>query len=122
MNSLITLKGRSKMAKARAGIEPLPPIVGIAIGDGGVDANGNVTEPGDVLKHELLRRAVDKIEQLTETSYRFSLSLSKTELADKAISEMALYDTEGDIVAVKNFKRKYKDPDMEMVFEFDDVF
>lgn len=122
MNSLITLKGRSKMAKARAGLAPLPPILGIAIGDGGVDANGNVTEPGDVLKHELLRRAVDKIEQLTETSYRFSLSLSKTELADKAISEMALYDTEGDIVAIKNFKRKYKDPDMEMVFEFDDVF
>ncbi|MCM1220437.1 MAG: phage tail protein [Lachnospiraceae bacterium] len=122
MNNRITLKGRSKMAKARAGVAQLPPIVGIAVGDGGTDSEGNVMTPTDELRHELLRRNVDSIEKITETSYRFSLSLSRDELSDKAISEMALYDSEGDIVAIKNFKRKYKDPDMEMVFEFDDTF
>ena len=36
-NSVITLKAREKMVKARAGIQPLPAIVGMAFGDGGVD-------------------------------------------------------------------------------------
>ena len=38
-NSVITLKAREKMVKARAGIQPLPAIVGMAFGDGGVDSS-----------------------------------------------------------------------------------
>lgn len=122
MNSIITVTGRRKMAQARAGIAALPKIVGIALGNGGVDEDGNVLEPGDNLKGELLRRAADSIEKVTETSYRFSLCLSKEELANEALSEMALYDEDGDIVAIKNFKRKEKDADMKMTFEMDDTF
>ena len=39
-----------------------------------------------------------------------------------AISEIALYDTDGDYVGLKTFRTKYKDEDMEMVFELDDQF
>lgn len=35
MKNLVTLAGRSKMAKARAGIVDLPAITQIALGDGG---------------------------------------------------------------------------------------
>ena len=35
---------------------------------------------------------------------------------------MALYDEDGDIVAVKNFSVKGKDAGMEMIFEIDDTF
>lgn len=122
MNSLITVAGRRKMAQARAGIAILPKIVGIALGNGGVDSEGNVLAPGETLNSELLRREADSITQVSETSYRFSLSLSKDDLAGEAISEMALYDENGDIVAVKNFSAKGKDADMEMIFEMDDTF
>lgn len=122
MNSMITVTGRRKMAQARAGVTTLPKIVGIALGNGGVDTEGNVLAPGETLNNELLRREADSITPVSETSYRFSLCLSKDELAGEAISEMALYDEDGDIVAVKNFSVKGKDADMEMIFEIDDTF
>ncbi len=122
MKTLITLAGRTKMIKARAGVAALPPITQIALGDGGVDENGNVLEPSDTLQHELIRRDVNSIVKVTETCYRFSLILTENELVDAEITEMALVDSEGDIVSVKNFKPKIKDEGMEMTFQMDDTF
>lgn len=122
MKTLITLAGRTKMIKARAGVAALPPITQIALGDGGVDENGNVLEPRDTLQHELIRRDVNSIVKVTETCYRFSLILTENELVDAEITEMALVDSEGDIVSVKNFKPKIKDEGMEMTFQMDDTF
>lgn len=122
MKTLITLAGRTKMIKARAGVAALPPITQIALGDGGVDENGNVLEPSDILQHELIRRDVNSIVKVTETCYRFSLILTENELVDAEITEMALVDEEGDIVSVKNFKPKIKDEGMEMTFQMDDTF
>lgn len=122
MKTLITLAGRTKMIKARAGVAALPPITQIALGDGGVDENGNVLEPSDTLKNELIRRDVNSIVKVTETCYRFSLILTENELVDAEITEMALVDEDGDIVSVKNFKPKIKDEGMEMTFQMDDTF
>lgn len=122
MKSLITLAGRKKMIEARAGVAALPPIVQIALGDGGVNENGEVLEPAETLNHELIRRNVDSITKLTDTSYRFSLNLTETELVDVAITEMGLVDSDGDIVSIKNFKPKIKDDGMEMTFQMDDKF
>lgn len=122
MKALITLAGRSKMVKARAGVAALPPITQIALGDGGVDENGNVLEPSDTLNHELIRRDVNSIVKVSETCYRFSLILTENELVDAEITEMALVDSEGDVVSVKNFKPKIKDEGMEMTFQMDDTF
>ena len=121
-NSVITLKAREKMVKARAGIQPLPAIVGMAFGDGGVDSSGTVLAPGETLRNEILRKAIDGYTEITSTSYRYTSTLGKEELVGKAISEIALYDAEGDYVGLKTFRTKYKDEDMEMVFELDDQF
>lgn len=122
MKSVITLAGRKKMAEARAGAAALPPIVQIALGDGGVDADGNVLEPAEILNHELIRRNVDSIIRLTDTCYRYSLILSETELVNAEITEMAFIDSDGDVVSIKNFKPKVKDEGMEMTFQMDDRF
>lgn len=122
MKSVITLAGRKKMVEARAGAAVLPPIVQIALGDGGVDADGNVLEPAETLNHELVRRNVDSIIRITDTCYRYSLILEELELADAEISEMAFIDADGDAVSIKNFKPKVKDSDMEMTFQMDDRF
>lgn len=121
-NSVITLKAREKMVKARAGIQPLPAIVGMAFGDGGVDSSGTVLAPGETLRNEILRKAIDGYTEITSTSYRYTSTLGKDELVGEAISEIALYDAEGDYVGLKTFRTKYKDEDMEMVFELDDQF
>jgi hypothetical protein len=46
--------------------------------------------------------------------------LEKTELAGYKISELALYDEDGDLVAIKNCLPKGKDDDLEMTFQIDD--
>lgn len=121
-NSVITLKAREKMVKARAGIQPLPAIVGMAFGDGGVDSSGTVMAPGEALRNEILRKEIDSYTEITSTSYRYTCTLGKEELVGEAINEIALYDTDGDYVGLKTFRTKYKDEDMEMVFELDDQF
>lgn len=122
MKNLVTLAGRSKMAKARAGIAALPAITHIALGDGGVDSDNNVLEPGEQLVHELINREVTSITKVSDTCYRFTIVLGETELTDAEISEMALIDSEGDTVIVKTFKPKIKDAGMEMTFQMDDKF
>ena len=122
MSSTITVIGRKKMAEARAGIRTLSPIVAMAVGDAGVGTDGVVKSPGEVLYNEVLRREVENITKVTDTCYRYKLALKKGELAGCEISELALIDAEGDVVAIKNFTKKIKDEDMEMDFEVDDNF
>lgn len=121
MNEIITAIGRAKMAQARAGVKALPPIAGMAFGTGGV-AEGVVQPPGETLQNEVFRKAIDGYECITEQCYRYKCTLDKEELSGSAISEVGLYDTEGDLVGIKNFAVKQKDEDMEMIFEIDDQF
>ena len=61
-NVVITRNARMKLVKARAGAITLPRVVGMAFGNGGVNADGTVIEPPDsqtALASELLRKPVD---------------------------------------------------------------
>ena len=49
-------------------------------------------------------------------------SLTESELAGEEISEIGLYDSEGDVVCIKTFKRKGKDDDVEQTYTLDDIF
>lgn len=118
----ITLKAREKMARARAGITPISPIVQMAFGKGGIDDAGNILEPTENLKSEILRKNIDKYEEITSTTYRYICTLEKLELAGESISEIALVDSDGDCVGIKSFRPKVKDDDMEMAFEIEDQF
>lgn len=124
-NTVVTMAARRKMVQARAGEIVLPEIVGFAFGDGGVDSGGNVLpvlDTQEVLKNELYRKLVDNHTFIGETTCRYECTLTESELAGESISEIALYDTEGDLVAIKNFKAKGKDGDLEMTFQIDDIF
>lgn len=61
-------------------------------------------------------------EYLNDTVCRYSCTLEASELAGKSISELALYDADGDLIAIKNFSGKGKDDDLEMTFNIDDTF
>lgn len=124
-NVVITKKARENMVKARAGAIVLPPVAGMVFGNGGVDSSGNVITPHSnqaILVNELFRKEIKSYTFINDTTCRYECTLSETELAGKDISEIGLYDTNGDIVCIKNFKSKGKDGDMEMTFLLDDVF
>lgn len=127
-NVVITTIAREKLVKARAGDITLPAIVGMAFGDGGVDSSGNVITLATTqaeLVNELLRKTLDTEDGHTYPSSmtcRYKCTLTESELAGTEISEIGLYDSDGDIVAIKNFARKGKDDDIEMSFTVDDIF
>lgn len=123
--AVITVVARKKMLQARAGVASLPKIAGMAFGTGGVDVSGTVIVPTaeqTSLNAEQMRKEIDGYEFLSDTSCRYSCTLAANELAGKNISEIALYDMDGDLVAIKNFSAKGKDDDLEMTFNVDDVF
>lgn len=124
MDAVVTIAARRKMVRARAGVAALPAIVGMAFGDG-AQVGGDVAAPqpeDTALKNELLRKAVDGFEEISDTCYRYICTLTHQELVGKNINEIALYDSDGDLVAIKSFLSKGKDDDMEMIFEIDDKF
>jgi len=126
-NVIITKAARIKLVKARAGEIVLPKIVGMAFGDGGVDANGNVIPPAESqsgLTNEIFRKKIDKYSfpDEGEAVCRYECTLAENELAGEEISEMGLYDEDGDIVCIKTFMRKGKDSDVEQTYTVDDIF
>ena len=103
-NQIITVTARKNMVRARAGEIQLPKIVGFVFGDGGVDESGNIiplSETDSTLGNELLRKKYDGY---------------------KEISEIGLYDANGDIVNIKRFSAKGKDADLAMTFWIKDTF
>lgn len=124
-NVIITKAARQKLVKARAGAVSLPEIVGMAFGNGGVDSGGTVippTESQSELTNEVYRKEIDGYSFPEDTTCRYECTLSEAELAGEYISEIGLYDAEGDLVCIKNFTSKGKDSDMEMTFQIDDEF
>ena len=124
-NFIITINGRKKLAMAGAGEITLPKVEGMAFGDGGVDADGNVLAPIEMqgeLTHELYRKVINGYSFPSDTTCRYECSLTESELPRADISEIGLYDEEGDIICIKTFKVKGKDDDLEMIFHIDDMF
>lgn len=124
-NVIITKKAREKLVKARAGAIVLPAVVGMVFGDGGIDSEGKVVPPAEsqeALNHEIFRKEIDGYSFPEDTTCRYVCTLSDTELAGESLSEVGLYDAEGDIVCIKTFLAKGKDEDLEMTFTLDDIF
>lgn len=124
-NVIITEAARRKLVQARAGAFTLPKVIGMAFGDGGVNAEGEIIPPVEVqtaLAHELYRKEIDGYSFPAETVCRYECTLLESELVGEEISEIGLYDEDGDILCIKVFKRKGKDADVEQTYVLDDIF
>lgn len=124
-NQVITLAARKKMLRARAGEIQLPKIAGFVFGDGGVDSLGSVIVPLDnesQLKHEILRKTYDSYTMLDDTTCRYMCTIGEDEIPGSKISEIGLYDVDGDILVIKRFSEKGKDNDLSMMFWINDTF
>ena len=125
--AVITVTGRKKLCKAHSGDIDLPKIAQMSWGDGGVNESGEVKETtgNEIgLYNELLRKDIEAhvFANEEETTCRYTATIKKNELTGKEISEMGLYDADGDLVAYKTFMKKGKDEDIPLIFDMDEIF
>lgn len=125
-NSIITKKRRIKLCQASSNsAKPLAPITHIAIGSGGVDADGNPIPPVEgqtSLNQKIAQYPIDGYAYPVETTVRYTVTISAEDLAGESINEAALVDADGDLAAIKTMYTKRKDAGVIFIFEFDDEF
>lgn len=124
MEQVITDIKRRKLAEATHTTGRIPKVKYIAVGSGGVDASGKVITPrqeSTTLGAELLRREYTSSRKVSENCYEYSLLIESMELVGEYISEIALIDEDGDIVAIATFLPKGKDT-MEDTFAIRDLY
>lgn len=124
MKNVITAIRRKKMADATNSTGKIAKAKWIALGSGGVDADGNIITPlaeNVQLNHEVIRKEYASSMQTSDTSYEYVIQLEEDELVGTFISEMALIDSEGDVIAFSNFLPKGKD-ETETTFTIEDNY
>lgn len=122
--SIITKVRRKKMAEASHTTGKLAKITHIALGSGGVNTDGSVKAPladATKLNTEVIRKAYSSSTKISDTSYEYTIKLGADELVGTYISEMALIDEDGDVVAFSNFLAKGKD-ETEVIFSIEDNY
>lgn len=124
MKSVITATRRTKMAEATHTIGKLAKAKWIALGSGGVDSENNIITPlaeNVQLNNEVIRKEYTSSTKTSDTSYEYVIELAEDELVGVFISEMALIDAEGDVIAFSNFLPKGKD-ETETTFTIEDNY
>ena len=120
---VITAVGRKKLCMAHAGDIALPVITQMAWGSGGADETGQPldTTGNEIgLYQELLRKDIESHVYVNEG--QTTATLEAGELDNSYISEMGLYDEDGDLIAYRTFMRKGKDADIPQIYDMDEIF
>ena len=124
-NSVTTVTAREKFAAAHGDGSAVPQITNVGWGTGGHDANRQPTQPSGSLTSvpgEVLQKAIEGHSYPIATTARFTVKLEKTEANGSDISSCGLYDSAGDLIAVKHFAPKAKDNETEIVITWDEEF
>lgn len=124
--SIITKTRRILLCQISSGaIIAMPKITHIALGTGGVDANGEPLVPSETqtaLNQQVGEYEIESVSYPVETTARYTITIPENELVGEAISEVGLVDEQGNLCAVKNMYVKRKDEGVTFTFTFDDEF
>ena len=126
--AIVTKVGREKLCKAHAGDITLPKITHMAFGDGGINSENIELKPTGTettLYNELLKKELDGHSYLDVDNLitcRYTATLGIGECTGKYISEIGLYDEEGDLIALRTFLPMGKTEDIPLTFDMDEVF
>lgn len=120
MNYIISKAYRKKLTDVCESPEKtMPAIKYMAVGSGAEGEDGNVIEltgAETALNNELLRKEIEVVNRDGDMRIDYSYNVKIDELVDCRINETALYDEDGDLVAMKVFEAREKKPGMEMTF------
>lgn len=115
MSEAITLDAfRARLAAAVAGDAACPVVTHMAFGRGGHLPDGSA-KPVDAsrtaLFDERLRKAAASVDRPSPTEVRVKGVITEAELVGETISEAALVDASGQLIAMKTFAPKVKEAD-----------
>lgn len=121
-----TVIGREKLAKSHVGEEALPPITEIGFGTEGADPitgdptmpTGNETAVGG----EVVRKNIEGYTFPIPTTARITGILDFEEGNGNSISAIGLYDSEGDLIALKHTTSKPKSADTRLEITWEEQF
>lgn len=119
MRYIISAAYRKKLADACETAAAMPLVKWMAIGNGAEDETGTVIElTGNevALHNELLRKELEIVNRVDDLQIDYDCNLTMDELSESRINEIALFDTDGDPVAIKVFEGREKKQGMEMTF------
>lgn len=119
MRFIISTLYRKKLADACETSSAIPRVKWMAIGNGAEEETGAVIElTGNeiTLRNELLRKELDTVKRANNLQIDYECNLQIEELPEIRINEIALFDTNGDLVAIKVFEGREKKQGMEMTF------
>lgn len=121
-----TAIGRKKLCMAHAGDAVLPAITKMAWGNGGIDESGQPidTTGNEIgLYNQLLEKSIESHEYNDDyTTCFYTATLEAGELDGEEISEIGLFDAEGDLIVYRTFGRKWKDADIPQVYQMKEIF
>ncbi len=124
MKNVITAIRRKKMAEATHTTGTIAKAKWIALGSGGVDSSNNIITPlenNTSLNNEVVRKEYTASRKISDTSYEYIIELEGNELVGTYISELALIDEDGDVIAFSNFLPKGKD-ETESTYKIEDNY
>lgn len=121
-NTVLLDQFRKKLAAHMAGKSTLKPLGKMKFGSGGhteLDHQPTTVDPSVTsLEHELLEKEIT--ENLSHNDADYSCSgwgtVELEELIDNDISEVALCDTNGDLLAIEHIRPKHKESDEKYTF------
>lgn len=120
-SSFIVNNFRRKIANHLAGGNTLRPIGYIAYGEGGHDADTNealeIQKSVVSLNAEFLRQKPKAVFKPSATSITARGIIASDDVPNGVFSECGLYDVDGDLIAVRNFKPKFVEDGEEYTVE-----
>lgn len=125
-NVITTVKGREKLAKAHMGAATLPAITQIGFGTGGHDTGTGLpltpTGAETIVPGQVLKKNISSFSFPITTTAEIVGVLDYTEANGVSISAFGLYDSDGDLVALKYTTPKPKASDTRLEITWDEQF
>lgn len=96
-------------------------ITQIAFGDGTISGRKYTPNPdATALVHEVARNNIGSVQEVGD-NYRYIGALGTDQCNGLYITEMALVDSDNQLVCIKTFDKKYKPAGVELTFKIDDI-
>ena len=125
-NTTNTIASRDKFAEAEMkSTEDLPEISQVAFGNDGVDENNDPVEPdptATTVPGEFIKKDFENVTKVEDMIYRITFQLDYNEGVGEDVSSCGLYDSENDLMAIKNFEPIPKTDENRITIEWDRQF
>lgn len=126
-NTVTTVRAREKFARSHGGDRTLPAITQIAFGTGGHNpSTGEPLAPSDSaveVPGEIIKKSINTHSYPIATTLRVVGDVTDLDVATgEDISSCGIYDSDGDLVAIKTFSPKTMSEDMRIEITWDELF